>query len=195
VSAQVKSGQSGDLIGNPDRLVRSRVGSNPDLTMRSWSPLSGNKRLSERPVLDRKRQRRGSENHHRARYCNLDCTGSAYCRHQGRLGGHDDRNETGGWVIPSASGQHWSARGKQPTALALLHQLGPIFAIFGASDRDKSLGLESVMFAQSLVVADQVPCGAVVEARICVMFFALQDSPQGRQGPSGMVGCRKPARS
>ncbi len=29
----------------------------------------------------------------------LDCTGSAYCRHQGRLGGHDDRNETGGASI------------------------------------------------------------------------------------------------
>jgi hypothetical protein len=26
--------------------------------------------------------------------------------------------------------------------LALLHQLGPIFAIFGASDRDKSLDLK-----------------------------------------------------
>src|SRR5208337_3153263 len=89
----------------------------PDLTMRSWRHYQGNKRLSRTTCSDRSHQRRGSENHHRARYCDLDCTGSMYCRHQGRLGGHDDRSETRGWVITSASGQHWSARGRQSTAL------------------------------------------------------------------------------
>src|SRR6202035_3137383 len=61
---------------------------------------------------------RGSENHHWAGDCDLDCTGSTYYRHQGRLGGHDDRSETGGWVITGASSHHWSGRGRQSTALA-----------------------------------------------------------------------------
>jgi hypothetical protein len=43
---------------------------------------------------------------------------AAYYRHQGRLGGHDDRSETGGWVITGASSHHWSGRGRQSTALA-----------------------------------------------------------------------------
>ena len=48
----------------------------------------------------------------------MDCPGSTYYRHQGRLGGHDDRSETGGWVITGASSHHWSGRGRQSTALA-----------------------------------------------------------------------------
>ena len=48
----------------------------------------------------------------------MDCTGSTYYRHQGRLGGYDDRSETGGWVITGASSHHCSGRGRQSTAIA-----------------------------------------------------------------------------
>jgi len=48
----------------------------------------------------------------------LDCTGSTYYRHQGRLGGHDDRSETGGWVITDASSHYCAGRGRQSAAIA-----------------------------------------------------------------------------
>ena len=59
-------------------------------------------------------QRRGRENHDRAGYRDLDCAGSTYYRHQGRLGDHDDRSETGGWIISGASSHHWSGRAGNP---------------------------------------------------------------------------------
>jgi hypothetical protein len=36
----------------------------------------------------------------------------------------------------------WFGANLEIHGLTLLHQLGPIFAIFGASDRDKSLDLK-----------------------------------------------------
>ena len=119
-SIQAKSGQSGDLIAT--QIVLFAPGSNrPDTEPgpdNAQLVATINKRLSRRNCSDRSLQRRGSENHHRAGYCDLDCTGSSYYRHQGRLGGHDDRSETEGWVITGASSHHWSGRGRQSTALA-----------------------------------------------------------------------------
>src|ERR1700730_17703403 len=49
----------------------------------------------------------------RPRWCAI-----TYHRHQGRLGGRDDRSEMGGWVFTVASSHHWSGRGRQSTAIA-----------------------------------------------------------------------------
>ena len=121
VSIQAKSGQSGDLIAT--QIVLFAPGSNrPDAepgpdNAQLVATIEKTDASPEGPVLTIGGQRQGSENHHRAGYCDLDCTGSTYYRHQGRLGGHDDRSETGGWVITSASSQLWSGRRRQSTAL------------------------------------------------------------------------------
>jgi hypothetical protein len=78
--------------------------------------------------------------------------------------------------------------------LAQLHQLNAIFAIFGASDRDKSLDLKGRGLRKRLWCRPSALRGRGRSANLRHVF-ALQDSPQGRQGPSGMVGCRKSARS
>ena len=46
------------------------------------------------------------------------------------------------WPIAPDCGCIWEYTYDLLVPLALLHQLGPIFAIFGASDRDKSLDLK-----------------------------------------------------
>src|ERR1019366_2597144 len=51
--------------------------------------------------------------------------------------------------------------------LSRLHQLNAICAILGASDRDKSLDLRGLGCANACS-ADQAPCAAVGEARVCV---------------------------
>ena len=78
--------------------------------------------------------------------------------------------------------------------LAQLHQLNAIFAIFGASDRDKSLDSKGLGLRKRLWCRPSALRGRGRSANLRHVF-ALQDSPQGRQGPSGMVGCRKSARS
>src|SRR5208337_3674878 len=77
--------------------------------------------------------------------------------------------------------------------LTRLHQLNAIFAIFGASDRDKSLDLKGRGLRNRLWCRPSSLRGRGRGASLRHVF-ALQDSPQGRQGTSRMVGCRKPAR-
>ena len=89
------------------------------------------------------------------------------------------------------------AEAKQTAAkvrLAQLHQLNARFAIFGASDRDKSLDLKGLGLRKRLWCRPSALRGRGRSANLRHVF-ALQDLPQGRQGPSGMVGCRKSARS
>src|SRR5208283_1475270 len=85
------------------------------------------------------------------------------------------------------------ARVDNLSALTRLHQLNAIFAIFGASDRDKSLDLKGRGLRNRLWCRPSSLRGRGRGASLRHVF-ALQDSPQGRQGTSRMVGCRKPAR-
>ena len=107
MSIQVKSGQSGDLVAT--QIVLFAPGSNrPDAepgpdNAQLVATIKNTNASAEGPVLtvaDKDGDRKitiGPET------SDLDCTGSTYYRHQGRLGGHDDRSETGGWVITGAS--------------------------------------------------------------------------------------------
>jgi hypothetical protein len=121
VSIQAKSGQSGDLIAT--QIVLFGPGSNrPDTepgpdNAQLVATIKNTNTSPEGPVLtvaDKDEDRKITIGPDTA----MDCTGSSYHRHQGRLGGHDDRSETEGWVITGASSHHWSGRGRQSTAIA-----------------------------------------------------------------------------
>jgi hypothetical protein len=79
-------------------------------------------------------------------------------------------------------------------ALTRLHQLSSVFAIFGASDRDKSLDLKGRSLRNRLWCRPSLLLFHWRGANLRHVF-ALKESPQGRQGTSRVVGCRKPAGS
>jgi hypothetical protein len=82
----------------------------------------------------------------------------------------------------------------QEARLARLHQLSSFLRFFRVSDHDKPLVLKGRCLRNRLWCRPSLlRChwrGASLRH-----VFALQDSPQGRQGTSRVVGCRKPAGS
>ena len=84
--------------------------------------------------------------------------------------------------------------GCNPPLLTRLHQLSSVFAIFGASDRDKSLDLKGRGLRNRLWCRPSLLLFHWRGANLRHVF-ALKELPQGRQGTSRVVGCRKPAGS